>query len=103
MFEEQLKSQGFVSLATETYGNETESSKADINKVWKGLKQHRAMVNPLIVKKHEKKYYVIIGCQRLTCLRALNFTGRIPCRITDPDDFWDDRCAALKAHPYGPV
>ena len=103
LFLEQLKSQGFVSLVTGAHPNEIETIKANINNVWKGFKQHRAMVNPLIVKKHKNKYYVIIGNQRLTCLRALNFENRVPCRIAKSDDHWDDHCEPLKMHPYDPV
>lgn len=100
LFVEQLKAQDYVSLASDGKSNEAESLTVNINKVWWGFQKHRAMINPLIVKKHNQKYYVVIGNQRLTCLKALNFSGRVPCRIAKSDDFWDDRIDVLKAHPY---
>jgi len=103
LFVEQLKSWDFVSLVSDGRSNEAESLNTNMNEVWREFKKHRAMVNPLIVKKHDKKYYVIIGNQRLTCLRALDFPGRIPCRIAKPDDYWDDRIEPLKVHPYDSV
>lgn len=100
MFEAQLKTQGFVTRSIDSIGNEGEMLSKNINLCWRQFSKYRGMMNPLIVKKHENKYYVIIGNQRLTVLKAKNFRGYIPCRIADPDDYWDKRCKPMKAHPY---
>lgn len=76
------------------------------------------LVNALLVKQHiygeefdGKKYYVVVGNQRLSCLKALlhNDSKRfqeilpgsmIPCRIVYKEDEWNDRTRARQVHPF---
>ena len=71
--------------------------------VYQSLKNSKKMYNPLIVMLDRGRidfYWVIRGCQRLCCLRALGFTGEVPCRVAKITDSWNDNTQAWGAHPY---
>ena len=103
IFEDQLRRQGFVKAIFESVGSEAKILTENINECWQKMREHKAMINPLIVKCYEDKYYVIIGNQRLTCLKAMNYKGLVPCRVADNDDHWNKQCRPMKVHPYKDV
>jgi len=89
-FENQLR------LFGKTTGNKYANK---INKIWNSI-QEESVKNPLIVKFYKGFFYVIIGCQRLTCLKAMNYRGKVGVRLTDDDDPFDKNCKAFLKHPY---
>lgn len=64
------------------------------------------LINPLIVGAYRDKYIVIVGNQRLSCLKALNELGilksnQIMCREEPDQKYWDTDWPKVRlAHPY---
>lgn len=74
-----------------------------INQVFESIKEF-GMKNPLIVKDGlDGFFYVMIGNQRLTIHRALEYEGTLACRISPKLDPWDVNSHVLKLHPYEKV
>ena len=69
---------------------------ANMIRVFKGIKK-QGMIYPLVVKKElDIVYYVIVGNQRLCCLRAMGWDKAVPCVIAKPEDSWEDNTEATK-------
>ena len=61
------------------------------------------IINPLIVKQDSYEssfdktcYYVVVGNRRLLCLRAIGYSGLVPCIIAIDEDIWGDGTMATK-------
>lgn len=88
-----------------------------VGDVFNHIKANGGLINPLIVKQHsyepefdEKKYYVVVGNQRLCALRVLQSHNRdwwkehypedlVPCRVCLNADNWTDATEVMKVFP----
>lgn len=102
LFVEQIKEYGKATVSIDSLARENELVLKSINKCWIQFKRDKCMWNPLIVKPHPgniDNYYTIIGNQRLTCLRAWGYSGKVPCRIASNEDTWGNDIQPLIFHP----
>lgn len=78
---------------------ETASTDREYNMlgVYNSIRKTGVIHKPLIIRDGPGAvwYYVIIGNQRLCSLRALDYTGLVPCVITPEEDGWGDDQPAL--------
>jgi hypothetical protein len=70
------------------------TASGELLQVYRSIKK-KGLINPLIVTQYHGRFYVVVGCQRLACLRALKWKKLVPCRISPSFD----EEAVLDAHP----
>lgn len=76
----------------------------ELYQVYMSLKTTKKMWNPLILLKDYDRMFVTRGQQRLCALRALGYTGKVPCRMDTTDGSqWRDDSEPWAAHPYTEV
>jgi hypothetical protein len=74
------------------------TAQGELLQVYKSIKK-KGVINPLIVTHQYGRFFVVVGCQRLACLRVLRWKKLIPCRISPSFD----EQAVLDVHPYKSV
>ena len=81
---------------------EWEEKAIKMHEIYKNIKETEKLWNPFIVmQQRDGNFYIILGGQRLCSLRALHYTGELPCRVLHFTDAKAERSnPAILIHPY---